>query len=190
VDNIFTFLILIGIANVIIKWVRKQAANNQKSGGAEPEKPWQRMLGDMAKTMEATMAGKQTAGTAPAAPVFKTLKTPMNNDGGTGSGVAGSFSSDLDYQRPASIMDSIDVPSTEGTSAPQEPLPQWHGSLPGTEGSIALTANLNKAPVMGRTQETYPALNLQFNRNSLVQAVVMQEILTRPQDRRRRWRPH
>ncbi len=194
-DGFIAFLIIIGIVNAIIKWARKQVANNQKSGGAEPEKPWQRMIGDMAKTMEATMTGKQSVSAAPAAPVYKTLKAPVYNGEGAGSREEGTFSAGLNYQRPATISDAqlASSPyslSAEGTSLPQEPAPKWHGSLPGTEGSMALTANIKDTPVAERVHETYPALNLQFNRNTLVQAVVMQEILTRPQDRRRRWTPH
>ncbi len=194
-DGFFTFLIIIGIVNVIIKWVRKQVANNQKSGGTAPEKPWQRMIGDMAKTMETTMTGKQPISAAPAAPVYKTLKTSVYNGEGTGSGEGGTFSAGMNFQRPATIsgVELASSPyslSTEGTSLPQEPAPQWHGSLAGTEGTVAFTASIKNTPVTERVQETYPALNLRFDRNSIVQAVVMQEILTRPQDRRRRWTPH
>lgn len=194
-DGFITFLIIIGIVNAIIKWARKQVANNQKSGGASPEKPWQRMIGDMAKTMEATMAGKQPVSAAPAAPVYKTLKTPIYNGEGTGGGEGGTFSTSMNYQRPATISDAQLASSSysllaEGTSLPQEPAPQWHGSLPGTEGSVALASTLKYTPDTLNVQETYPTLSLQFNRSSLVQAVVMQEILTRPQDRRRRWIPH
>jgi hypothetical protein len=190
VDGFITFLVIIGIVNAIIKWARKQTADSKKGQGAAPDKPWQRMIGDMAKTMEATMTGKQPASTAPAVPVFKTLKTPIYNGEGTNSGTEGLFSSGLDYQRPATIADSLNAQSTEGTSLPQEPLPQWHGSLSGTEGSVALTAGFKDMSLTDHAQEAYPTLNLRFNRDSLVQAVVMQEILARPQDRRRRWVPH
>jgi hypothetical protein len=189
-DGFVTFLIIIGIVNAIIKWARKQAADSKKGQGAAPEKPWQRMIGDVAKTMEDAINGKQPAETAPVKPVFKTLKTPIFNSEGLGGGEDGSYSAGQGYQRPAAIADSPGDQSTEGTSLPQEPAPQWHGSLPGTEGSVALTVNMKEMPVLESAQESYPALNLQFNRNTLVQAVVMQEILARPQDRRRRWTPH
>lgn len=189
-DGFITFLVIIGIVNAIIKWARKQTADSKKGQGAAPDKPWQRMIGDMAKSMEDAMTGKQAAGTAPAAPVFKTLKTPIFNGEGTNSGTEGSFSSGLDYQRPATIADSLNAQSSEGSSLPQEPLPQWHGSLSGTEGSVAFTSNLRDGTVSVHAEETYPAMSFQFNRNTLVQAVVMREILTRPQDRRRRWIPH
>lgn len=194
-DNIFVLLIIIGIVNSIIKWAKKQTTESKKGQGAAPEKPWQRMIGDMAKSVEDAMTGKQPAGSATAAPVFKTLKAPVYNGEGSVGGAGETFSAGMAYQRPTSIsgaeLASSHYPqSTEGTSLPQEPLPQWHGSLPGTEGTVAFTANLKDAPVTDRAQDAYPFLNLQFNRNTLVQAVVMQEILTRPQDRRRRWIPH
>jgi hypothetical protein len=194
-DGLFTFLIIIGIVNAIVKWARKQSADKQKSEGATPEKPWQRMLGDMAKTMEETMTGKAPAGTAPTAPVYKTLKAAVYNGEGTGGGEGETFSAGMNYQRPATISgfelaSGRNPPSTEGTSLPQEPAPQWHGSLAGTEGSVAFTTNIQDTTITERVQETYPTLNLKFDRNSIMQAVVMQEILTRPQDRRRRWRPH
>jgi hypothetical protein len=189
-DGFIIFLIIIGIVNTVIKWARKQGAANQKSQGAAKDMPWQRMLGDMAKTMESTMTGKPPSGAAPAAP----LKEPVYN-GEEAGGTEGTFSAGMNYQRPATIsgVQLASSPyslSTEGTSLPQEPLPQWHGSLAGTEGSVAFTANIKDTPVTERVQETYPTLNLKFNRNSIMQAVVMQEILTRPQDRKRRWRPH
>ncbi len=187
-EGLFGFLVIIGIVNTIIKWAKKQSANGQQNQGASPEKPWQRMIGDIAKTVEESMSGKTPAKNVPVSPAYKTLKEAAYREGmGGGEGVSGSAPA---FQRPATISLGAAAGSSyqpgEGTSYPQEPIPQWHGSLGGTEGSLAFTANLKDVPAAEQTAETRPALNLSFTRDSLMQAVVMHEILTRPQDKRRR----
>ena len=194
-DGIFSFLVIIGIVNAIIKWARKQAAANQKGQGAAPEKPWQQMMGGMVRTLEEAVTGKTSGEAAPPAPAYKTLKSPVYREGISGGGAGASPSSIAGLQTPYIVGGETAASpyslTGEGTSRPLEPLPQWHGSLPGTEGAAAFTMKTPDTSLAPEpAQEAQPALNLSFGRDSLMQAVVMHEILTRPQDnRRRRWMP-
>lgn len=192
-DGLFTFIIIIGIVNSVIKWIKKQqASQNQGNQGAAPDKPWQRMIGDMAKTLEESISGKQPEKTAPV-PVYKTLKAPVSLEG-TSSGEGSAYPQSVaGHSTPYIAAGEGDASpyslQSEGASRPQEPLPQWRGNLPGEMEPVSLTAKaadtrLVTAPI----QEVAPALNLTFNRDTLLQAVVMHEILTRPQERRRRWK--
>ncbi len=195
-DGIFTLIVIIGIANVIIKWVRKQAAVNQKNQGAAPENPWQRMMGDMTKTLEDTITGKPPEKVAPT-PVYKTLKTPVLREEGTGSGEGEAYPGSIaDYRAPYIVGGETAASpyslAGQSVSKPQEPVPMRYSSLPGKEESAAFTAkaaDMRLSAEPGRPAQA--ALSLAFNRDSLMQAVVMHEILTRPQDnRRRRWKSH
>lgn len=154
------------------------------------------MIGDMAKTLEDTMAGKQPGKAAPPAPVYRTPTAPAYTEGSSGSEGETSPGSTAYRQTPYIVGGETAASpyslNGEGISRqPQEPLPTWRGSLPSTEGTVAFTAKMNDTYLTpGPYQEAHPALNLSFNRDSLMQAVIMHEILTRPQDRRRRWKPY
>lgn len=193
-DGFFTFLVIIGIISSIFKWAKKQqqAAGGSSNQGAAQEKPWQRMMGDMVKTLEENVTGKPPEKAMPPAPVYKTLKAPVLKEGmGGGEGLA--VPGSITYQRPAHIVGGEGDASpyslaSEGLSMPQESMSKWHGSLPGTEGTIAFTTKAADTRVAAEpVQTSHPTLGLTFNRDSLMQAVVMHEILTRPQDRKRRW---
>ncbi len=194
-DGIFPILVIIGIVNAIFKWAKKQQASaNRDNHGAAPEKPWQRMLGDLTQTIEESMSGKQPAKTAQPAQVYKTLKAPALREG-MGSGEGAAMPGSMANQQAPYIAGGEGAASpyslsSASTSKPQELLPRLQSSLSGTAESASFTAKTaDTRLVLEPVQNMYPALSLAINRDTLMQAVVMHEILTRPQDRRRRWRP-
>lgn len=193
-DGFFVLIAIFGIINMVIRWAKKQqASQNSSNQGAAPDKPWQRMMGDMAKTLEESISGKQPVKQPVPTPVYKTLKAPISTEGmgsGEGSAQPGSIAG---WKPPYIAGGSAASPyslQSEGVSRLQEPLPQWRGSLPGSAESVSFTAKAADTQLVpDLTQESHSALSLAFNRDSLLRAVVMHEILTRPQERRRRWSP-
>ncbi len=190
-DGIFPILFVIGIVNAIIKWAKKQQASGQQSRGSTPDQSWKRMLGDIAQTLDSTLSGKPAQ--QPTLPPVK--PAPAVVPGGEGVYRGEGYGAGAPTQRTLfSAGETAASPySLSGGShhKPSEEGEVWRGSLPGTEGAAAFTAKLaDTSPVTSSAQEAVPNLQLRFDRDSLVQAVVMQEVLTRPQDRRRRWSTH
>ena len=190
-DGIFSILVLFGIISSIVKWVKKQGSGQQGSGTA-PDQSWKRMLGDIAQTLDTTLSGKPAQQpslppTVKPAPAF--APGGEGTYGGEGYGAGGPtqralFSASETAASPYTFFSGSQLrPSEQGEA--------WHGSLSGTEGAVGFTAKLaDTSPATSSAQEAVPNLQLRFDRDSLVQAVVMQEILARPQDRRRRWSTH
>ena len=195
-DGFFVLIAIFGIVNMVIKWAKKQqASQNSSNQGAAPDKPWQRMMGDMARTFEESVTGKPPVKAAPPAPAKKTPASSIYGEGMGGEGLAAPGS--MTYQRPASYITGGDEAGSpyalagEGMYRPLEPVQNWRGSLAGASEPIAFTTKMRESSAAAEPgQERHPALGLPFNRDSLMQAVVMHEILIRPQDRRRRWRAH
>jgi hypothetical protein len=183
--ELFILLAIIGIINTVLKSAKRQQQTTGKpsSRGPAPEKPWQRMLGDLAETFEQEVSGKK--------PPIKTIPP-----------ISGAFppppsalrEGDADDQEGYGSTASVSVVSSqsgEGSAGAQVPQAGWRGSLPGTDVSVALTANLTPQPALAEPVTVAPnGLGLTFTRDELIRAVVMNEILTRPQDRKRRWAGH
>ncbi len=179
-DGIFAILVIFGIVNSIVKWAKKQqASQNRDNQGAAPDKPWQRMLGELSQSMEGAIPGKQQPVKRIVSPIrvhSPTAKTWQEGEGG-GEGTISEQSS-FTTMAP-SVQDTVHIaPSPE----------QWHGSIPGPSEYEAFTPR--KADVRVEAEPALSAPGLSFGRDSLMQAVIMHEILTRPQERKRRCRYH
>jgi hypothetical protein len=182
-DLVTVIFIIFGIVSFINKKSKQQHTTTKTGQGSEPEKPWQRMLGDVSKTIEQELTGKQPQKVFKPAPAGTALPSAF-------------FPKASVQETPAPVTaEATMIPAnyvdTEGTSAPQQPLPAWHGSLTGTEGSVAATAAITPAQTaVFDARIVQPAIQFTFTKDTMLQAVVMSEILTRPADRRRRWVHH
>lgn len=175
-DGIIVILILFAVINGVVKAAKRQQSGSQ--GRRAPEQPWQRMLGDIGKSPQSPASGRQPdLLTTPLNPVKSAApKTYREGTGSEGQYAPGS----LVNRKPPST--SLSPSFAEGESAPL--------SAP---GSLAMAADAVAAqpvagsPMPGAPHPAASPLHLAFNRDALLQAVVMHEILTRPQDRKRRW---
>ncbi len=175
-DGFVVLMILFAIVNVVLKAAKKQQAGSK--GRRTPEQPWQRMLGDIGKSFQGPASEKQP----------DLLMTPLNPVKSAapkvyreGTGKEGQYTpGSLANRQQMSV--SISPRLGEGESAPL--------SAPGSL-AMALDAEAvhpaGGSPMPAAAQPSASALHLAFNRDALLQAVVMHEILTRPQDRKRRW---
>ncbi len=181
--ELFILLAIIGIINTVLKNAKRQQPTGNPSRSPAPDKPWQRMLGDLAQTIEQEVSGKK--------PPIKTIAPISGAFPPPPSTLQEGEADDQEGYGSTASVSVVSSQSGEGSVRPQVPQAGWRGSLPGTEGSIALTANLAPQPA-----STEPApvsqsgLGLTFTKDDLIKAVVMNEVLTRPQDRRRRWASH
>lgn len=172
-DGIFVIIVLLGIVNVILRAAKKQQSG---STSRRSEQPWQRMLGDLGKSFQETASGKPPMPLSPARPsapkVYREGAGAYEgrSDSGGGPGL----------KAPALSSQTV---TGEGVSAPVT----WRGSLPGTTEAVMSVKAAPSPPIADSEQSAHAPLQLAFTRDSLLQAVVMQEVLTRPRDRRRRW---
>jgi len=192
-DGIFTILVLFGIFSSIAKWVKKQQGNGQQGSGKVPDQPWKRMLGDVAKQLEDTMSGKTPMQPAKLPPTIYRPAPASQNEGARGSEgqhLSNESGSSIPYLIGGEGAGSPYALSSEGISKPLDPLPAWRGSLTGTLDAAYSSNEADIRAAAEQLQESNPTLRLNFDQDSLVSAIVMQEILTRPQDRKRRWSTH
>jgi len=220
-DGLFIVFILIGIVNAIFKWSKKQQATGGRQGqGAAPEKPWQRILGELSQTIEGSSSGeKWPAGKAFPTVIRKSIAPKVMPEGESSTEEWGATSNEYIEMTPNVVDNVYSTPpkqqyqgsllgansSLEGFSATtneyiemtpnvvdvihsMSPRHQSHGSLSGTTSSIDLLATQSDEPaVTDSVLPVQPAFTLTFNRDALIQAVVMKEVLTHPRDRKRRW---
>lgn len=182
--ELFILLAVIGIINSVVKNARRQQqTSGNQDRGAGPDRPWQRMLGDLAETIEKEVTGKKQQ------PIKTTIPPISGSFPPPPSALQEGDADDQEGYRPVPGMSAVSSQPGEGVSLPQTN--QWHGSLPGTEGAAAMTAYAAPAPDSAEPASASPnGLGLSLAKDDLVRAVVMSEILTRPQDRRRRWAGH
>ncbi len=184
-DDIFSLFVIFGIVSSIVKWAKKKQASGQENQGAAPDQPWKRILGDVTQAFEEAIDGKPNA---------KPAQAPASSIYSEGTdGHEGYKSTTIAAARPVPYMEGGDGEASpyslsgEGSSIAREPVSAWRGSLLGTIEAATVSARPADIQVVNEPgQQVRPALNLRFDRDSLVSAVVMHEILTRPKDRRRR----
>ncbi len=192
-DGIFTILVLFGIFSSIAKWVKKQQGSGQQGGSTTPDQPWKRMLGDVAKQLDDTISGKMPLQPAKLPPtIFKPVASSQTEGawGGEGQSQASQSGSSVSYLAGGEGTGTPYAFSGEGVSTPLEPLPNFRGSMAGTLDAAYSSNESDVRAAVEPMQELNDTLRMSFDRQSLVKAIVMQEILTRPQDRRRRWSTH
>ena len=191
-DGLFTILFVIGIINAIFKWAKKQQGSGQPGGGAAPDQPWKRLLGDITQTLDSTLSGKPVVVKQLPQPIRLAPTAAPGQEGSSGSEGYGSGGAPMQRALYSASETAASPYSLSGGSQPKasEQGKIWHGSLPGTEGVVSFTAKLADTSPVEVSAEAVPDFQLRFDRDTLIHAVVMQEILTRPQDRRRRWSTH
>lgn len=188
----------------------KEAGNKNNSGsqrggrksGPAPEQPWQQLLGgefaDIAKSFKKELGipdksnstSKHANNQAKPAQVYKpkpngTLSQRLEMSQ-TSIEIAKGESNVVD--RGKIIGGSIEGAGFEGMST-YEGYENFENFevLDGFEDIVTETAPQANAKTQGIPVPKRPEINIVFNQDTLVQAIVMNEILTRPIDRKRRW---
>lgn len=155
---------------LILGLIGKLAGNNNRQ---QQNGKIAKALGDAGRLRGKEMSVDSTTTDAPAEPSHAHDAAPV--------GMGRNHQSLVDYVAPSG---SISEPTYEG-------IDPCHNEMFSDANIRKLQAQAREAANPGEAQafheEQEPAIDLAFNRDSLLTAVVMNEILTRPKDRRRRW---
>lgn len=192
-DGIFSIFILFGIISFIGKLIKGQKAPGQAGQASTPEQPWKRMLGDVAKQMDEAFGGKPAMQPAKLPPtVYRPMSAApaQSTRASEAQSMQSAMGGSIPYFNSGEGSGSLSMPSLEGVSAPLEPLPTFRGSMTGTLDEAYSSSETSNLSAIEQELSPSSTFRLNLDRDSLVNAIVMQEVLTRPQDRRRRWSTH
>ncbi len=193
--EIFILFAIIGIINSVIKNAKRQGGNAKGGAGTAPEQPWRKMMGSFTDALEKMeqdgkklsyppkvgSTGVDSMQKIPAASMEKSQKWwPATSSQGERSGRLA--------VEQAGISEGISLEGRAGGIV--EGSAESFGSRMEsrlTESWLEADAQSmgDRSLLMTETITEGSEIKLQFTKDSLLQAVVMNEILTRPCNRRR-----